>query len=486
MDTIVAHLKKYAETSPEKIAVIAEDIQMSYGDLWKEVRGFASYLRSFGFDKTSRIVVKAFPSIGYAVSLFACHLAGYVFVPVEKAMGPGGVKDVAATLSASMLISDENVLDSCVFVDHADVRRIASENIDNNIDFELPTPDDLCDILFTTGTTGKSKGVVLSHRAVYAGADNNLFADELTESTVYLIASPINHASGIRRFYSCILCGGTSVLLDGFMNLKKYYQAINEYGVTALLLPPSAVRVLLAVSAKELEKYADQIELIHSGSAAMPETDKETLIRIFPNSRLVFSYGSSEAGCSCSYNYAKYPGLVNCVGVQNPHARVFIVDDDRKEINSSKDNLGLIAISGDNLMEGYYDAPELTAETLKDGVVYTNDIGYIDENGFIFMLARRGDVINVGGLKIAPIEVENVVMRYPGVVECACFGIPDKINGLVPKLNVVCDPNQPIDMVLFRSYLQKHLEFFKVPKAIDFVDELPKTANGKLDRKNLK
>ena len=137
-------------------------------------------------------------------------------------------------------------------------------------------------------------------------------------------------------------------------------------------------------------------------------------------------------------------------------------------------------------MQGYYHAPELTASVLQDGVVYTQDIGYIDEEGFVYVLGRSGDVINIGGLKIAPVEVENVVLRYPAVTDCACFAAEDRMGGMIPKLNVVLKPGQTLDQADLRAFMARHLEAFKIPKTIQVVDELPRTFNGKLDRKKLK
>jgi acyl-CoA synthetase (AMP-forming)/AMP-acid ligase II len=161
------------------------------------------------------------------------------------------------------------------------------------------------------------------------------------------------------------------------------------------------------------------------------------------------------------------------------------VDENRNPIKSSKENQGLIAISGGMVMQGYYNAPELTAEVLKDGVVYTNDIGYIDDEGYVYMLGRRGDVINIGGLKIAPTEVENVVLRYPDIADCACFAKEDRMGGVVPRLNVVMKKGCELDAAKLRAHMAEHLEAFKIPKQIVAVDELPKTSNGKLDRKRL-
>jgi len=186
------------------------------------------------------------------------------------------------------------------------------------------------------------------------------------------------------------------------------------------------------------------------------------------------------------FDYSEHKGLISCVGQPNRNAHIFIVDDEYNEMQSSETNQGLIAIKGDVVMNGYYNEPELTKEVLRDGVVYTNDLGYIDENGFVYMLGRRGDVINIGGLKIAPTEVENVVLRYDGIAECACFGVADKMGGCAPKLNIVVKAGCDVNVSELKAFMTGHLEAYKIPKIVEIVEEIPKTANGKINRKELK
>ena len=343
-----------------------------------------------------------------------------------------------------------------------------------------------CDILFTTGTTGKSKGVVISHRAVVAVSENVQYGAEIPDDNVYLVPAPINHASAIRKLYVSMLTGTTVVLLDGFKDIRKFYSYIEKYNVTSILMPPAAVRMLLVLSKKELAKYSGQLHHIHTGSAAFPEADKELLCSLLPETRLYFAYGSSEAGCVSMFDYSKHKGLISCVGKPNKNAHIFIVDDNRQEIESSSTNQGLIAIRGGMTMTEYFEEPELTKEVLVDGVVYTNDMGYIDENGFVYMLGRRGDVISIGGLKIAPTEVENIVLRFPGIAECACFAIEDRMGGCVPKLNIVEEKGADVDINELKKHMASYLEAFKVPKLVAKVEEIPKTSNGKIDRKVLK
>lgn len=493
MDSIVQALAEQAKRVPDRAAVIADDERMSYRELWEEVQGFAAFLREKGFPRGARVVVKSAPSLWFPVACLGIHLAGYVHVPLEKTIGPEGMAGIAQELEASFLIADLDMDESlrkaglaAACFPSARVREEARRTYREGLSFAFPEPEDPCDILFTTGTTGKSKGVIEPHRAVVAVAENVQYGAEIPEDNVYLIPAPINHASAIRKLYVSVLTGTTAVLLDGFTDVKRFFSCIEKYHVTSILMPPAAVRMMLLLAEKSLAKCAGQLHHIHTGSAAFPEADKEKLCQILPDTRLYFAYGSSEAGCVAMYDYSRNRGLISCVGKPNRNAHIFIVDEEGNSIESSKEHQGLIAISGPVLMAGYYHAPELTREVMRDGVVYTNDIGYIDEQGFVYVLGRRGDVISIGGLKIAPTEVENVVLRYPSVADCACFAVEDRMGGKVPRLNVVLRKGETLDAAALRAFMGQHLEAFKIPKTIQVVDELPRTANGKLDRKRLK
>ncbi len=486
MKTIVEYVAHFACEKPDYTAVIAEEEKITYAELWREVRGFAAYLRSLGFPKGSRVVIKATPSIWFAVSAFAAHLAGYVNVPLEKTVARNGLFDVAKQLSASVVISDFEHDDKYTCIDSSSVRELANKYFSENLEFDFPKEDDICDILFTTGTTGKSKGVMESHRAVVAVVENVRYGASVPDNNVYLVPVPINHAGAIRKLYVSMMTGTTVVLLDGFTNIRKFYHYLEEYKVTSVLMPPSAVRMLLVLSAKELAKFSDQLDHIHTGSSSFPEADKEKLCEILPHTRLYYGYGSSEAGCSCLFDYSKQRGLVCCVGRPNVNSTVLIVDENHNQIKGTKDNPGLIAVTGPTVMSGYFNEPELTAGSLVDGVIYTNDLGYIDDDGLVYVLGRRDDVINIGGLKIAPTEVESIVLRYPGIAECACFAVEDRMGGSVPKLNVVAESGKTVDPTDLRRFMAEYLEAFKIPKLIAFVDEIPKTFNGKINRKLLK
>lgn len=486
MNSIVEAVAAAAIRKPDTFAVIAERQEITYGELWKEVRGFAAYLQSRELEKGSRIVVKVKPSIWCVVAILGIHLAGCVYVPVDGKIGIERLKEIAEQLSPSMIISDVDIKDDrYIMIDSSSVRELAAGSFNETIRFDFPQPEDLSDIFFTTGTTGKSKGVMLTHRAIVAVAENHRFGKKIPEDNVYLIPSPLNHVGGSRNVYASMLTGTTAVLMDGFLNLRSFFEYIRDYHVTSIYLPPYAVRTVLLLAAEEMAKYASQLDHIHTGSAVFPRSDMERLRELLPYTRLYFIYGATEAGVITALEYSKEKKEAFCVGKPAVHSRVFIVDDNRQEIQSSKDNPGLVAVSGPHVTSGYYNEPELTKDVLADGVLYTNDLGYIDGDGYLYVFGRRGDVINMDGLKIAPTEVEDAALRFPGIAECACFTVQNTTGLTALKLNIVEKPGSDVQIRELRKHMRENLEAFKVPRRIEKVGKIPKTFNGKIDRKVL-
>lgn len=478
--SIVEALSLQAENQPDKIVVIDNnEEQISYRDLWDEVKGFSAYLKSIGIKKGDKVVIKSSHTISYVVSFLGTHLAGAISVPLEKSIGNDGIDDVAALMQAAVVIADSYESDLPV-ISTSDVRAHSKDLDDAEIVF--PESDDVADILFTTGTTGASKGVMITHRAIIAVCENVIYGAEIKTGNVYMVPNPINHAAGIRKIYVSILTGTRVVLIDGFMNLKKFFKYAKEYKVTSILMPPSAIRLIMMMAKKNMAELQDQLDHIHSGSAPLSDADKERLREALPNTRLYFGYGSSEAGCSALYDYNKYSDLMNCSGKPNVNADIFIVDENRNRIESSKDNPGTVAVKGPMNMKGYYNEPELTASVLQDGVVYTTDLGYL-EDGFLYILGRQDDVINIGGLKIAPTEVESVALKYKGISECICYAPVDKKGNMSIAMNVVLEKGAELDQKDFRRFMEESLESFKIPKTVTLVDEIAKTYNGKIDRK---
>ena len=488
----VEYIAHYAEKTPAAPAVSAGGIVVTYEELWRKVRGFARYLNCcVGLHKGDVVLVKAASTIAYAVSYFGTHLAGCIIAPIEySASGDSFVKTMRE-LDPSFCIVNANDpdADSGILGD----RWIASPQVcgiadkqdpDDTGKFDFPDGEDAAVIMFTTGTTGVSKGVVHTHRSMIATVENLLYGCQMKEGTPVLTPGPMNHSGPIRKMVTAIACGGEAILLNGMKNMKVFFDTLDRSPVpVGCALVPSAVSLLLTVTGDKLGEFADKIDFIISDSAPLPEATRQRLRGLLPGVRLYVNYGSTEAGSVCMYDYNRFPGKRNCIGKAGPNSPVVTVDDDGNEFISSPDHPGLLASKGTLNMKGYWNAPELTAQVMHGGLVCTSDIGYIDAEGFIYILGRNGDVINVGGLKVAPMEVEEKALGYPGLEDCVCVPVDDRVSGKAVKLCVVLKTGEAFDVRGLRSYLMAHLENYKVPKYIVEIGEVPRTYNGKADRK---
>ena len=250
----------------------------------------------------------------------------------------------------------------------------------------------------------------------------------------------------------------------------------------ATFLVPASIRILLQLSRDRLATYASKIDFLETGAAPMMQRDMEELCRLLPNTRLYNTYASTETGIITTYNYNGGKCQAGCLGRPMKHARLFITPE------------GYIACQGPTLMTGYIGDPELTATVLCDypstidqqpvPTLFTADRGIIDKEGMLHLLGREDDVINVGGFKVAPTEVEDVAMSLPEVSDCVCIAAEHPIAGRTLKLLVVMTEGSVFDKRIIARYLKSRLESYKVPLLYEQVEKVNRTYNGKLDRKS--
>jgi acyl-CoA synthetase (AMP-forming)/AMP-acid ligase II len=250
----------------------------------------------------------------------------------------------------------------------------------------------------------------------------------------------------------------------------------------ATFLVPASIRILLQLSSERLKSYASKIDFLETGAAPMMQSDMEELCRLLPNTRLYNTYASTETGIITTYNYNGGKCQAGCLGRPMKHARLFITPE------------GYIACQGPTLMTGYIGDQELTATVLRDypstidqqpvPTLFTADRGIIDKEGMLHLLGREDDVINVGGFKVAPTEVEDVAMSLPEVADCVCIAAEHPIAGRTLKLLVVMTEGSVFDKRIIARYLKLRLESYKVPMLYEQVEKVNRTYNGKLDRKS--
>lgn len=482
MNSIAEYVYKYAQTTPQRICLIDDSGITSYKDYWNMVEKLAFTFKNHGVNTGSNVVVECNQTALYLAIELALHILHAVFVPLEKNCAPMRILEIARQCETPFIITNQ-VLNDYPCLSYSQL----AENIQKNIrleEYSFPSKEEISEILFSTGTTGQPKGIILSHGNDIALAENVVFGVKMPQNNVELIPAPLNHSHGLRRYYGNMYNGSTVIIMSGVLNVNQFFEYLDKYPVTSLDLVPSALAVILKLSKNKLGNYKNQLKYIQLGTAPLPEEHKIMLCSLLPNTRLYNFYGSTESGCTCILDFNDGALRPGCIGKPTVNATFITVDDNRNEIISTSTAPGLLATKGKMNMFGYFKDPGETNKVLQNGYIYTNDLAYI-QDGFIYLIGRKGDVINVGGNKVAPQEIEDLVTRYTGIKDCACIGISDTLKGQVPKLFVVTDEDQCLDIQNLRFFLSQNLEPYKVPKQIIQIDAIPRTFNGKIIRSSL-
>lgn len=475
--SIVKCIHGFSQTHPRKTALIAEDGTVTYAQLWQRISACAQLLKQQGIAPGDRVLLEADHTVEFLSFCYGIHLCGAVHVPVERGTPADRIEEIRAEMGARLVLSGAHP------AEHFGLR---PEDLENQPPYEGDFPADesmLQEILFTTGTTGKSKGVMITHYAQMNMCQSQNRVLNFGFNTVWLIPTPMNHAAGLRKTHMSMVRGSTVLLMRGFTNLKLFFDNMRRHCVTAIYLPPAGVHYILTLASKQLAKFNDQLDFLYSSSAALPSGDKEKLIALLPDVRKFDAYGGSEVGAVCYIDYNARQGQTRCVGKPNPGVEITIVGEDLRPLDDpGPENPGIIAIRSNTVTAGYWNEPELTAQTILDGVIYMSDLGYF-ENGYLYLVGRRDDVINVGGYKIAPTEVEDVALRHPTVQDCVCLPYNDRLQGRIVKMCICLAEGASLDPEELRAFLGRYLEAYKIPAIMESVDSIPRTFNGKLNRR---
>lgn len=489
--SIVENIAHHAVSTPNKLALADSKKSFTYKELWSRIYGLSRRFMQMGLSLGKCAVAECNQSVDFMICEQAIQLAGGIFVPLERNAALDRAVEIIKDTEAVLHIGKKPLYEelppgfSPAFFDIDDASSYEAEAAPEDVKF--PEGEDVAEILFSTGTTGKSKGIVLTHRNDTALAENVMYGVQMKKDNVELVPMPLSHSHGLRRTYANLANGSSVVFADGVTLLKKVFNLMDEYNVTSMDLSPSMLSIIFKLSKDRLGDYADRMDYIQLGSAPLPEEDKVHLSRILPNTRLYNFYGSTEAGCSCLLDFNSMSGKPGCIGKPAVNAEFIVVDENRNVIESSIDNTGFLASSGAINMKEYFKAPELTSEAMADGFIYTKDLGYIDEEGYIYMLGRKDDVINYGGIKISPEEIESVIVaKSPIIKDCALIPVKDALTGQAPKLLISLEGDESTyDAKEFKAFLTANVDANKQPKYVEIIDEIPRTFNGKIKRKEL-
>ena len=484
MTGLVAVLHDWARREPEGIAIVSESTTLTWRDLARRVHAAAAQLAADGVRAGDRVILAASSSPAFVCGYFAVHHLGAVALPVDPKIPAPRLSDIAERTSPQAIFLARAI---DVSQRTRDIEELGAASAANAGDPVVRSPEDTADILFTSGTTGRPKGVVLSHRAILAAARNiNAFVGNGPEDRE-VVPLPLSHSFGLGRLRCSVLAGGTLVLVDGFTAAGNLFAAMEEWRATGFSFVPAGLAVLLQTTRDRLGDFAGTLRWVEVGSAAMPLEHKERLMRLLPRTRLCMHYGLTEASRAAFTEFHEWRDRLDSIGRATPGVEIRVVNENGSEVPSG--DRGRIVVRGENLMSGYWDDPELTeAAFLDDGWLVSGDLGRADADGALYLEGREKDMINVGGREVSPVEIERILEELPQVAECACAGIPDPqgITGLAVKAFLVASRDAaPLAPKELAKHLRGRIEPYKMPAAFEWIDAIPRTDNGKVQRSRL-
>ena len=476
--------------NPDKLCLVDDYGSVTYKEYADLILKGITCLFSYGVKRKSKVLVESSQTIKYLAIQASLQLADAVFIPIPANCSNEKIQDFISKVSPDFLILNSK-REGLNFVNI-----LYFDSFENSVFNVLPAqvskypePNDVSEILFTTGTTGSEKGIIISYDNNVALAENVIHGAELKSDNIEFILSPFNHSHGLRRYYANMYIGASVVMQNSVVYLTNLFEKMSQFHVNSMDMVPSALSIILKMSGGELGKYSKQLRYIQFGSAPLSEKDKETLRKMLPDTKLLNMYGSTESGISCISDFSR-DYKQRSIGKPAKNSNIMIVDDNHRIISSSENNPGLLSCKSRANMIGYYgENASSIKDVMCDGIVYSNDIAYIDEDGDIVLLGRKGDIICVGGYKFSPEDVENLVLKFKGIADCACIPVNDSTKGTTPKLFIQLEnqvKEELFDLVGLRCFLSERLESYKIPEFYEFIVKIPRTYKGSLQRNLLK
>lgn len=472
-DTIVGRVFHFAEASPDATALIIRERQVPYQELAQRVIGIAAQLSESGLRAGDRVILPASNSLHFVANYLAVHACGAIAVPLDPAAPKARLEFIRERVAARWLLTP------------AEQKARAETTVDSALvtaGIAGPQPGGTADIMFTSGTTGAPKGVVLDHDGLYRASIHINAAVGTRQGDIEVLALPLAHSFGLGSLRCLLSVGACAVLVEGFAFPGQIFEALERHRATGLRSVPAGLATLFRLSRDKLGEFADQLRYLEFGSAPMPREHKLRLLELLPRTRLCMHYGLTEATRSVYIEFHSEAEHLDSIGRPAPGVEVRICGEQGEEMPANA--AGEIWIRGPHVMRAYWQDPDHSAVTLGDGWLRTGDFGHCDEAGRLYLTGRKSDMINVGGRKLSPIEVEEGLRSHPAVKDCACVGIPDPegIAGEIVAVVVVLHAAAMPEERPLRNHLRATLEPYKIPTRWTFADSLPYTANGKVQR----
>lgn len=500
-------LRDNARLRGDKVALIGGSVRMTYRELDEASDRLAASLTASGVERHDRVVVFMDNCWEAVVAIYAVLKAGAVVSPVNPSTKADKLAYILNNSGATAIFTlarltktADQALERASSVrlriaagDGADDAGYTSfeSALSAGVDHETPYAGiviDLAMLVYTSGSTGFPKGVMMTHQNVVAAAGSITTYLENTADDVILNVLPISFDYGLYQILMAFQVGATLVLEKSFAFPQAILNRLAEEKVTGFPIVPTMAALILRM--KSLEPGAfPHLRYISSTGAAFAPAVIDRIRGLFPSTQVYSMYGLTECKRCTWLPPSELDNRSGSVGIAIPGTEAYVVDDDGQRLRSG--TVGELVIRGPHVMQGYWQDAEATAKALKTGlypwerVLYTGDLFYADAEGYLYFVGRKDDIIKTRGEKVSPKEVENVLYDHPGISEAVVLATPDTVLGSAIKAIVVASPGTELSDKDVLRHCSRHLEDFMVPKHVEFRDSLPKTDSGKISRRLL-
>lgn len=494
MESLPARLARMVASGPDRIALVEGGRHVSYATLWRDAQAFAGILHGAGIAPGDRVAIVMPNCPEAAAAIYGTWLAGAVAVPLNFQARSRDLRPWLEHCSARFVVhqrghlASEQVLATAAFppaalavaagqplaeaagAPHAAARASAG-------------PPDVAMILYTSGTTGAPKGVTLSHANLAANVAAVVAYLRLDSTDRVVSVLPFYYAYGASVLHTHLSCGGCVVLEPNLLFPRQVGATLQRVQATGFSGVASTYALLLdhdAFNGLELPR----LRYLTQAGGPLPATLRSRLRAALPGVELYLMYGQTEATSRLTWlppeRLDDKPGSV---GIPVQGVRLRVVDADGHDVATGEP--GEVIASGPGIMHGYWNDPSATATTVRDGWLHTGDIGHLDADGFLFLAGRRSDMIKTGAHRIHPLDIEEAIMELPEVAEVAVYGVDDPLLGQVVGARIVAKSPIARGAAAVRAHCLARLAPYKVPRHVEFVDHLPRTASGKVRRAEL-
>ena len=488
----------------KKPALLVDERKITYGQLLAEADRLAAFLATRGIDKGDKVALFLHNSPEFVYSIFALSKLGAVIVPVntflkseelDYILQDSGAKALIASMVHEKVVDASHASTLCDFIvwegeafREKGEQHIAFAKTQEMKEEARATPsslDECAVIIYTSGTTGKPKGAMLSNRNVLSNVESGRRTINVKPKDRAIVFLPMFHSFTFSIGVMLPMYVGASiVIIKSITPFSNIFKQVLTKRVTIFFGIPDVYNALSRAKLPWYFMWFNRIRAFISGAAALQPKTLDAMAKKFKRATLLEGYGLSEASPAVCMNTFKKQ-KAGSVGTALWGYEMKVVDEEMNEL--PRGSIGDIIVKGDNVMMGYLGRPEATAETIVGGWLLTGDMGYMDDEGFLFIVDRKKDLIISKGINIYPRELEEVIDKFEGIKASAVIGIEDEKSGEIPIVYIELEEDaEKLDEAGLKAYMREHLANYKIPKQIHVIDELPKNATGKVLKRVLK